>query len=91
MTNLDLIKFMIQAPATIWAFIFILGSALFFGMYIGWSVKFIGSHWNMVSYPEFEAHRDGVAERLEELQRSIEGFKGDVFKVLAMRRTKGES
>ena len=46
----------------------------------------------MVSYSEFEAHRDGVAERLQsELQRSIEGFKGDVFKVLAMRRTKGES
>lgn len=90
MTNFDVVKIMLEAPATIWAFLFLLATTLFFGVYIGWSVKFISTHWDMVSYPEFRSHKDDVAERLDSIQKSLDEFKGDVFKVLAMRRTKEE-
>ena len=75
MSNLDVLKWVLNNPSTLWAWVVLGTSNFFFGVYLGWSVKFINSHWHMVSYAEFDAHRTEVLEELRLLHLSLDSFK----------------
>ena len=64
MTVLDALMKLLNSPGTIWSIIILFFSLISLGAYIGWSLKFISAHKDMVTEDVFEAHKAAGHENM---------------------------